>query len=255
LSAWAPVRGARAAFIFLTRLPVGGFPYSDDDWRWAGAYFPLVGIVVGAMVACVDRLLLPLGAFAAALGAVAVSLLVTGAFHEDGFADTTDALGGGFDREKVLLILKDSRIGAYGACALIVSIVGRTALLARLGPQAAWAVPLVAAVARVGPVWQIAALPYVASPASKSRGVARAGVSQASVATAWAVAAGLVAMMAGRFGALRVVAMFAAMAVVTLVSAWRYVRRVGGVTGDFLGATEQLCELVGYAALAWGVAF
>jgi adenosylcobinamide-GDP ribazoletransferase len=232
---------------------VGGFPYSDDDWRWAGAYFPLVGVTVGAMVGCVDWLLLPLGGFAAALGAIAASLLVTGAFHEDGLADTSDALGGGFDRQKILLILKDSRIGAYGACALVVSLAGRAALLGRLGPQEAWAFPLVGAAARVGPVWQIAVLPYVASPASRSRGVAQAGVTQAGVATAWAGAIGLAAAITGHFSPGRVAAMFAAMAVTTLVSGWRYVRRLGGVTGDFLGATEQLCELAGYAALAWGL--
>jgi adenosylcobinamide-GDP ribazoletransferase len=249
---WAPLRGARAAFVFLTRVPVGGFPYAEDDWRWAGAHFPLVGLVLGALLGFIDRVLWPLGPFAAAIAAIGASLLLTGAFHEDGFADTSDALGGGHDREKILLILKDSRVGAFGACAIAMSIAGRAALLARLGEGAAWAMPLVGAVARAAPVWQLAVLPYVASPGSKSRGVAQAGAAQAVVATLWAVAAGVVLIAMGHFDVRRVVVLFAVVLVTTFLSGWRYARRLGGVTGDFLGATEQLCELAAYAVLAWG---
>jgi adenosylcobinamide-GDP ribazoletransferase len=247
------VRAVRAAFVFLTRLPVGGFPYTDDEWRWSAAHFPLVGLALGGLAGCIDRALLPLGGFAAALGAIGASLLMTGAFHEDGLADTSDALGGAFDREKVLLILKDSRVGTFGACALVLSIAGRAALLARLGHDAAWALPLVGAAARMGPTWQIAALPYVTTVGARSRGVARARAAQAWVATAWALAAG-VAMAVGRhLPVTRIAAAFGSVAVVTLFTGWRYARRVGGITGDFMGATEQLCELAAYGALAWGL--
>jgi adenosylcobinamide-GDP ribazoletransferase len=252
VSAWAGLRGARAAFVFLTRVPVGGFPYRDDEWRWAPAHFPLVGLALGGLIACVDRVLMPLGATAAALAALGASLLLTGAFHEDGLADTSDALGGAFDREKVLLILKDSRIGVFGACALVLSIAWRAALLARLGLDAAWALALVSAAARVGPVWQIAVLPYVTTAGSRSRAVTRARAPQAIVATAWAVGVGVAAAATGPFGAQRIGVVFASMAVVTVVTGWRYVRRVGGLTGDFLGATEQLCEIAAYGVLAWG---
>ncbi len=246
-------RGMRAAFVFLTRVPVGGFPYTDDEWRWAAAHFPLVGLVLGTLMGCVDRLLLPLGEFPAALGAIGASLFLTGAFHEDGLADTCDALGGGFDRERVLLILKDSRIGAFGGCAIVLSIVGRAALLARLGPDAAWAFPFVCSAARVGPVWQLAILPYVTSAASRSRGVARARTKQAVVATAWALVVGIAATATRHLEAVRVISAFGAMAVVTALAGWRYLRRLGGITGDFLGATEQLCELAAYGTLAWGL--
>ncbi|THD46077.1 MAG: adenosylcobinamide-GDP ribazoletransferase, partial [Bradyrhizobium sp.] len=161
-------------------------------------------------------------------------------------------LGGAFDRERVLQILKDSRIGVFGACALVLSIAGRAALLARLGPDAAWAWPLVSTVARVGPVWQIAALPYVTTAASRSRAVTRARSPQALVATAWAACAGIAAVATHRFDAGRIGAAFAVAAAVTLLTGWRYARRVGGFTGDFLGATEQLCELAAYGVLAWG---
>lgn len=248
-----PVRPLRAAFVFLTRVPVGGFPYTDDEWRWAPAFFPLVGLVIGAGVGAVDRALQPLGAFAAALGALAVSMLATGAFHEDGLADTSDALGGAFDRDKILLILKDSRVGAFGASALVVSIVGRAALLARLGAEAAFALPLVGMAARAAPVWQIAAMPYVSSPTSRSPGVTRAGATQAAVATAWSLAVSAAMIATGHASVTRMTAVLAAMTVATLLSSWRYMRRLGGFTGDFLGATEQLCELAGYGALAWGL--
>ncbi len=91
----SPLRAARAAFVFLTRIPVGGFPYSPAEWRWAPAYFPLVGAFVGALAGGVLEGLRPLGVTAAAYAALAVMLLVTGALHEDGLADTSDALGGG----------------------------------------------------------------------------------------------------------------------------------------------------------------
>jgi adenosylcobinamide-GDP ribazoletransferase len=252
LSARSVARGARAAFVFLTRLPVGGFPYTDDEWRWSVAHFPLVGAVLGAVLGCVDVGLLPLGEFPAALGTVAASLLLTGAFHEDGLADTSDALGGAFDRDKIFAILKDSRIGAFGACALVVSIVGRAALLARLGRHAAWALPLACAVARVGPIWQLATLPYVTPDAvARSSGVAGAGFVQASAGTAWALAVAFALASTRHVNAGRAAGVFAAVAVVALVTGWRYARRAGGITGDFLGATEQLCELSALGVLAW----
>jgi adenosylcobinamide-GDP ribazoletransferase len=249
-----PLRAVRAAFVFLTRIPVGGFPYTDDEWRWAPAWFPLVGFVVGAGVGVIDRALLPLGTLVAAIGALAGSLLLTGAFHEDGLADTSDALGGGFDREKILLILKDSRVGAFGASALVISLLGRAALLARLGPEAPFALPFVGMAARALPVWQIAALPYVSSSASKSPGVTRAGWAQAVLATLLTVAGGAAMVATGHATPARAAAVVGVMMVVTLVTSFRYMRRLGGFTGDFLGATEQLCELAGYGALAWGLA-
>ncbi len=248
------MRSVRAAVVFLTRVPVGGFPYSEAEWRGAPAYFPVVGAALGALVGAIDWVLLPLGAPGAAILALAASLLLTGAFHEDGLADTSDALGGSYDREKLFAILKDSRVGAFGACAVAISIAGRAALVARLGEGALWALPLVGAAARVGPVWQIATMPYATPPdQAKSRGVATAGRREAVLATALAALVGLALACAGRVSPLRLAAVAAACAAVTALTGWRYARRAGGVTGDFLGATEQLCELAALAVLAWGV--
>ena len=250
----SPLRGVRAAFAFLTRIPVGGFPYRRDDWTWAAAHAPFVGLVVGTILGAIDRALMPLGAWPSALLVIGASLLLTGAFHEDGLADTSDALGGGYDTSKVLAILKDSRIGAFGGAALVFSLVGRASLVAQLGPAALWALPIVGCGARVGPIWLMTALPYVTSPTeAKSRDVTRGGWPQAVVATAWfAIAAG-VSLATGWVSPVRVCALAAALAGVTIVTGWRYRRRAGGITGDFLGATEQLGEIAALAVLAWRV--
>jgi adenosylcobinamide-GDP ribazoletransferase len=246
------LRGMRAAFVFLTRIPVGGFPYRGEDWVWAAAHAPFVGLVVGALLGGLDRLLLPLGPFPSAILVIGASLLVTGAFHEDGLADTCDALGGGHEPGRVLAILKDSRIGSFGSAALVVSIAARAALLAQLGPAGLWALPIVGCAARVGPIWLLARLPYVtATSEAKSRAVAHAGTLQAIVASAWLLAAAGAAITAGWTTAIRMSGLAALLAAVTLVTGWRYVRRVGGITGDFLGATEQVGEIAALAVLAW----
>jgi adenosylcobinamide-GDP ribazoletransferase len=196
---------------------------------------------------------LPIGAWPAAILVMGASLLVTGAFHEDGLADTSDALGGANDAGRVLAILKDSRIGSFGGAALVVSIVGRAALLAELGENGAWALALVGCGARVGPVWLMAALPYVTSAAhAKSGDAARGAMPQALVAAAWLVAAVGFAVEGGRLSPARAGAMVVALALVAFVTGGWFARRVGGITGDFLGATEQLGELAALAVLAYG---
>src|SRR5208283_2545891 len=155
----SPLRALRAAFIFLTRVPVGGFPFEPAEWRWAASWFPFVGAAVGAATAGVFVALRGMGSLAAALLAIGASLLLTGAFHEDGLADTSDALGGATDRAKIFLILKDSRVGSFGASALILSLAGRAALLAQLHAHPLQALVLTGSIARAAAVWQMATLP------------------------------------------------------------------------------------------------
>jgi adenosylcobinamide-GDP ribazoletransferase len=245
------VRSLRAAFAFLTRLPVGGHPYESSALAWAPAYFPVVGLVLGGLLAAAHRVLWPLGALADASLVIGLSLLLTGALHEDGLADTSDALGGAHDRERVLEILKDSRTGVFGACALVISLVGRIALLERLGRGAEWALPLVGCAARVTPVWQMLFLPYVSRVAAKSGELVRARLPHALLATAWPLVAAGAAAVGHVASTGQLVAMVVALTTVTGVTAWRYARRVGGLTGDFLGATEQLSELAAFAVLVY----
>jgi len=238
---WTVVRAVRAAIVFLTRIPAGGFPYREAEWRWAPAWFPLVGAGVGALAGGAAWLGAGAGPLVAAALAVITVLLVTGAFHEDGLADTADALGGAYERDKLFAILKDSRIGSFGAAALTMALVLRVALLARLGEAAPLALVLVGAASRVPPVWLMAALPYVtAGEASRSRPVARGGPAQAVVAT---LVAALVLVAAHRaLSPVAVLAMVAVNLAVALLAGWRFHVRAGGITGDFLGATQQVCE-------------
>lgn len=253
------LRSMRAAVMFLTRIPVGEMEYRPLDFAWAPAHFPLVGGALGLLYGGLFLALRPVGAFAAATLTLAVSLLVTGAFHEDGLADTSDALGGAYDRGKVLLILKDSRVGTFGAAAVVVSLVGRAALIAPLAGHGAHAVAvfvLVGAAARVGPIWLMAAMPYAAGTAdgAKSGDVRSSGVPQAVVGTAWLVLLAAALLLARAVSLTQVAALVPVLGLVTLVSGQRFARRLGGITGDFLGATEQLCELFGFAVFAWGLA-
>ncbi len=248
-SGWPPLRGVRAAFTFLTRIPVGGFPYADADWRWSSAHFPLVGAVLGAVMAGVWYVTQPLGTGPAVVLALIASLVLTGGFHEDGLADTADALGGGHDRAKILEILKDSRIGAFGGLAIASTLLLRAALLVELGALAPLALVASQAASRMPPIWLMAALPYATADAhTRSRQVNRAGLAQALVATGWALAIGAVLVEIG----LPSVAATAALAIavpVALAAGWRFHRRLGGVTGDFLGATQQVAEAAMLAAI------
>jgi adenosylcobinamide-GDP ribazoletransferase len=184
--------------------------------------------------------------------AIGVSMLITGAFHEDGLADTSDALGGAYDREKVLAILKDSRIGTFGGAALVISIVGRACLISELGARALIGLAVVGCVARVPPIWLMAMLPYVTDETTaKSRSVLRGGYAQAVVAALWASVL-LAASFAARLLTMSSIGgLVVAMTLVGMLTAWRYKRRVGGITGDFLGATEQLGELAALVVLAY----
>ena len=238
------LRGARAAHAFMTRVPVGGFPYSAEEWRWASAWFPLVGLAVGGVCAAVWVLVAPLGPWVAAASVLVVSILLTGAFHEDGLADTADALGGAYDRAKIFVILKDPRVGTFGALALVISVTFRLVLVAQLGGIASATLLLTHCLSRLGPVWLMVAMPYVSGAAAKSRQVTGAGAAQGVVATTVGAASAGGMVAGGAIGASAALAAFAVMALFTALCGWRFRMRAGGVTGDFLGAAEQVNEVV-----------
>ena len=152
----------------------------------------------------------------------------------------------------MLAILKDSRIGAFGGAALVFSLTARSVLLAQLGAGGLWAMPVVGCAARVGPIWLLAALPYVTSgPEAKSRELASGGTLQAAVATSWFAALMAIAIAMGCVSIVRAGWLDAVLFGVTALTGWRYMRRAGGITGDFLGATEQIGEIAALAVLAW----
>jgi adenosylcobinamide-GDP ribazoletransferase len=244
--------GIRAAFAFFTRIPVGGFPYGDRELAWAPAHAPLVGGVLGGALGALNTALLPLGTFPAATLVVGVSMLLTGALHEDGLADTSDALGGGKDRISILAILKDSRVGSFGAAAIAVSVLVRAALLGQLAHACMWALPLAWCAARVGPVWLMVFLPYVTpAQSAKSGRIVHPQWRLALVASAWFLAGAAIAIGGGWVTLPRAGLTAAAVVAITAITGLRYHRRLGGITGDFLGATEQLGEMAALAVLAW----
>ena len=234
----------RASFTFLTRIPVGGFPYPPKTWEWISIWFPLVGGLLGALYAAIWMGLEGHSDPTRAIIVVIIGLLVTGGFHEDGLSDSVDALGGAYDRENVMRILKDSRVGAFGALALIVAVMLKVSLLVDLGVLAPVGLVLGQSLSRALPVMQLGLQPYARrdDPQSKSRDVARSGRVQALIAAGWtaAIAWGAFAWgvpMAGIVGSL------AAMLVVGVVLGVYFQRRAGGLTGDFMGALQQVSEL------------
>jgi adenosylcobinamide-GDP ribazoletransferase len=246
------IRGVRAAFVFFTRFPAGGFPYTKDDHSWATAHAPCVGLVLGGVAAVVVAALEPLGSVAASASSVAALVWCTGALHEDGLADTADALGGATTRERLFIILKDSRIGAFGAAALCLSLLVRVALVERLGASAPWSLPLAECAARIGPACLIGALPYVTErETSKSHDLVRGGAARVIVATVWGSLALAGAVLASLLSVERALIFAGALGAAWLLLASVFRRRAGGVTGDFLGAAVQAGEIVALAVLAW----
>jgi adenosylcobinamide-GDP ribazoletransferase len=237
------VADLRIGFMFLTRLPLPqGRPIASGALSAALWCAPLVGIVVGLIGAAVYALAVAvhLPPWPAAALAVAATVLVTGALHEDGLADVADGFGGGADRERKLDIMRDSRIGTYGVCALIISFMLRVGALANLGEPALVAAGLMAAHA-AGRAPMPAFMRSVA-PARSDGLSADAGRPPASSAVV-ALVLGLVPLlMALGFGT-------SMMAVVLLMLtsgflAWLCTRQIGGQTGDVLGALEQTGEII-----------
>lgn len=243
---------------FFTRLPVPAWvPWSPERLNHAARFFPLVGWVVGATgAASYAAFALVLPPSLAVILSMAVTIRLTGAFHEDGFADTCDGLGGGWDKAQVLAIMKDSRIGSYGTIGMVLMLMAKAAALielARLGataPQGA-AAGVAAALLVAHPLSRLAAtslihlLPYVREDESaKSRPLAR------RLTPGELTVAGTCGLLP--LALLAPVEALGALVAVVAVTAWAarlFVRRLGGYTGDLLGATQQLAELAAYLGL------
>jgi adenosylcobinamide-GDP ribazoletransferase len=237
---------ARAALTFLTRLPLAGSPDQADLARGT-VYFPLVGTLIGALGAGVYWLATMLWPSSIAIIlAVATTVLATGALHEDGLADFADGFGGGWTPEQVLAIMKDSRIGSYGMIALTLVLLAKLAALNAL-TRIDVVRALIAAhtLARWATLPLLAWLPYVRPEGGKGTPFA-GGVThlRLGIATAFTIA-----ILALTLGVRAIPAAIAAL-VATAAIAWYARRRIGGITGDVLGATAQCVELTTYLVLA-----
>lgn len=231
------------AIQFLTRLPVPNrLATTEAELGRAAAFFPLVGVIVGGSTAGVyllaARVVSPPVAI---LLALVFAAFITSGFHEDGLADTFDGLGGGWTKDRALEIMRDSRIGAYGALALIFLILGKFITLTELGSEHVWRWLIVAHVAARWTVLPLCKwLPY-ARPEGQGKLVAKQITS--------------IALLIGSLTFLLTLLLFpwrtaiialAMTIVVTFLSGLYYKRRLGGITGDCLGATNQITELLMY---------
>lgn len=239
----------KTALVFFTRVPLMLPDYDEADLARSTRYFPLVGLLVGAFGALVFWLgdfLLPLEL--AVLLSMVATLLLTGAFHEDGLSDAVDGLGGGWEKEQVITIMTDSRVGSYGAIAIVLALLIKFQALSHLS-AAMIPLALVAghALSRFCATLVIATQSYV-----KPEGKAKPLATQITPGEL---------LVAAVFGLLPLVLLdirlLFALVPVTLVWFWFSAKirsRIGGYTGDCLGAMQQLTEVAFYLGLLASIA-
>ncbi|MFZ1813765.1 MAG: adenosylcobinamide-GDP ribazoletransferase [Rhizobiaceae bacterium] len=238
------------AIIFFTRIALPEQFSRLADHRSgldrAAPVFPLaglaIGLVAGSLYWCAS-LFLP-STLAAAL-ALAASLLLTGALHEDGLADCADGLGGGHSRDRALDIMRDSRIGVYGACALVLSLIMRWSALAALTAGGGFLALLIAHSASRGAI----AIALAVSTYARREGagsLVSSGINSTELGATLAVSL-VIALLAGGFAGICAVG-------AGWLAAWLFLRyfehRIGGYTGDCLGAMQQACEITALALFA-----
>jgi adenosylcobinamide-GDP ribazoletransferase len=242
-----------AAVQFLTRLRVPSRPYEQDSLARAVKFFPVVGLLIGSGSLLVYWVLAPhLPLMAVSLLVVVYLVAITGCLHEDGLADSVDGFGGGWEREKVLAIMRDSRIGTYGASALALSLLARVLLIAYL-PRSEVAPYLLVAPALSR--WTTLPLSFFLAPArDRIEGQTDGqGARIARLTTRGTLIVGSLFTLVIAFALLHVRALAPVLvsAGVTLATGLYYNHRISGVTGDCFGATNQLAEIAVYLCGVW----
>ncbi len=247
------------ALRFYSRLPVPVLPFEDNahalpDFPRLARVLPLAGLLLGALpaLALAGAHLLALGPWLSAILAVATATVTTGAFHEDGLADTADSFGGS-TRERRLEIMRDSRIGSFGASALILALLLRIAALANVTIIAGWTAGFLALLIAASLSRTAGLMLLVFLPPARVDGAAYA-VGQPSRESFW-LAAGLAALiavflgLAGGFPPSGI----ALMIILSGFVGWGFVRlaaaHLGGQTGDVAGATQQVAEIAAMIGL------
>jgi len=241
------LRPLAIAFAFLTRLPVQLGEVADTDVGRALACFPVVGLALGMVLAGVAWLAPTLPPSVTAVGLVALLAAFTGGLHLDGLADVFDALGGSHgDRDRMLAIMRDSRIGAHGALALFLAMLAKvSAVGALVQRRSLWPIVLFPAIARWSAVLLIVAFPY-----ARDEGLGRRFKERSSVVeVVWATAFSVLLLFAAGARALTPTAV--ALAAALGFGVWMR-RRLGGLTGDVYGAAIELAEIAFVAVAARG---
>lgn len=255
------VRQLRLFFValqFFTRIPIPRWVGFDERWlQHASRYFPAVGIVVALMCALVYVLAsLFWNQSVAVLLSMGAGIYLTGAFHEDGFADTCDGFGGGMTEERVLEIMKDSRIGAYGTIGIGLMLALKWVTLASLPSPS-----VVAALLIVHPFSRLAAISLVwRMNYAKANGKAKPiGQEMSNGEFCIAAATALLPMLVlSLTGWMPWEAIAAGMFLAAIASVWlarMFQRRINGYTGDCLGAVQQAAEVAFYLGILAALAY
>ena len=239
------------AFMLLTRLPAGTLTSHLPELAHARWAFPIVGCIVGGIIAAsyiiLSLLLLP--SFAAAILAITAGLFSTGAIHEDGLADCADGFGGGQNREKKLAIMRDSAIGSYGTLSLIIIMGLRISLLSMLPAKLEIVTPIIicAVISRYAMVGYLCLLPAARQDGlgNQASGNQTSGDNISALLLAGLIA--LPAFVIGAFGLIYVI-----MAIVSVALIWGVIAKyqLGGQTGDVCGAGQIICETAGWLIIA-----
>ena len=231
---------------FFTRLPVPQWVgHSSEALERSARYFPAVGLVVGGIAA----LVFVLCSFfwpktLAVLASMGATLYITGAFHEDGWSDMVDGFGGGWEKTQILNIMKDSRIGSFGAVALVILLLAKFCALVEID---LWQLPLALiaghSLSRLCATSLLYTLDYV-------RDEGKAKPLATRIERGALLFAGLTALLPLLLLPLRQAVLGVLFALLsTLWLARMFKRRIGGYTGDCLGATQQLAEVAFYGGL------
>jgi len=248
----SPLGDFAAALQFLTRIPVRGRRSGAPALPQAASYFPLVGALLGLAAGGIDMLLRPhLAPEAAAAVTVLFLVLATGALHEDGLADCADGFGGGApSRERILAIMRDSRIGSFGAIAIAMSLLLRIVSIAAL-PVRHTLADIVCA-ETLGR-WSVLPLSFLLPAARRDQIASGQGAALAGRLSPFALILGTLIALAVTAGFLGGASwqLWAVGLVLTASSGVYFHRRIGGVTGDCFGATLELVTIAIYVWGAW----
>jgi adenosylcobinamide-GDP ribazoletransferase len=238
------------ALMFMTRLPVGkGYVFRSEDLPRSTVYFPIVGAMIGSLAGlvllCSEPFFPPVVTVLFCMG---TTVLLTGALHEDGLADAMDGLLGGRETRQRLEIMRDSRLGSYGALALWFSLTAKAFILTSLLEEgvlkAVTALIVAQGLGRAATVALLFSHPYVRSDQSKASPFGNAvTLKEALLASIFPVLLSFVLL--GNKSVLTLIAAAAG----TWAAGRYFQRKIGGITGDCLGAASQLIELVCYLSL------